>query len=562
MLQKILNMRGDQGEVESLKQLNLYMVIACVRKLAYRVCHPRSMPFFEALNGVDLKGIDFDKAKPNITPDHSEIIIDNECLGVFLENHPPEQYKRLIHAYKSQDTGHFYSKDTFEEFHQLLLCILNKYQAELQRMDSTTGHDETSKDTFKTAATRVCWTGFFLHRLNTGAALRMHLQTIRESLSGLATSSLPRSQENEADIHPIREEVDIFNDGNSIAHHAGVSFNEGNDSSDEELLDSPQDAYQHDNPLSEEKSDDGRYNAPDGDNTDGSDEFEHASEEEDPSDNGHAVAGAVPADPNDNTLDDVLDGESDNGDEDEDEFEEVKSKAGYLATLRWMKLLVSQFNSAYLLIRGLLAPHISLQILKSPRVGADLMPWKELLSDGNFFPTWSPDQHRPGSRIWNNQEIAKFLRNGINSNRRQTIYHANVANNAWGELVKAFQSGSDYQSLFDLVIQKVTWIQDFSKVPGCKLSAKDILQVLKGNVVDILARTSKVTSHLLYILDVCRIFGTLAATHFKGSLHCETALGTLISTPVNGTHPQYSSLLAEMQVSHAVYDLHPVFHFG
>ena len=32
-----------------------------------------------------------------------------------------------------------------------------------------------------------------------------------------------------------------------------------------------------------------------------------------------------------------------------------------------------------------------------------------------------------------------------------------------------------------------------------------------------------------------------------------------MTTPVNETHLQYSSLLVEMQVSHAVYDLHPDF---
>lgn len=82
MLQKILNMRTRQGEVKSLKQLNMYMVIACFRKLGQRTSHARSMPFFKALNDVNLDEIDFDKAKPDITPDDSEIIIDRDCLAV------------------------------------------------------------------------------------------------------------------------------------------------------------------------------------------------------------------------------------------------------------------------------------------------------------------------------------------------------------------------------------------------------------------------------------------------------------------------------------------------
>jgi len=553
MLQKILNMRGVQGPDQSLKQLNLYMVIACFRKLAQRACHTRSMPFFQVLNNVDLKKIDFDKAKPDTTPDGFEITIDKQCLAMFLKFYPgPYEYKCLQYIRASAEKSPIYNKDTFKEFHHLLLYILETYREGLERMKTVTGDDGPSKEIFRKAATRVCWAGLLLHTLNTGAALRIHLQTIRESLCGLAMPSLPKSQKNEADIDPIQGEVDIFpSDDDLIAHEAGVPFNEGNDSAKEEPLDSPQDA-------------DGRDSAPDDGSNDGSDGFKPAnSEEGDSSDVRHAVASADPDDLDDNTLDDVLDEEPGNRDKDEDdEFEEIESEAGYLATLKWIELLVSQFNSAYLLTRGLPTLSVSLQILKSPPVGVDLMPWKELLADRNFFPVWSPDQHRPGSRLWSNQEIAKFLESGVKANRRKTFRHAQNALDAWEEILKTYQSSSDHQPLFDCVVQSVTWIQDWSTVPGCKVFAEDILKVLKRNVVDILAdprRTSEVTRDLRYITDVCTIFARLSATKFSGSLHCEATLGTLISTPVDETYPQYSLLLDQMQVSHAAYDLHPVF---
>lgn len=381
-------------------------------------------------------------------------------------------------------------------------------------MNTTTGDDGPSREMFRKAATRVSWAGYLLHSLlNTGAALRMHLQTLRGSLSGLAASSLPKSRENEPDIDPIRVDI-VPSDDDSIVHEAGVPFNEGNNSFDEEPLKSPQDA-------------DGRDNAPD---------------EEDPSNNGHAVASADSNDPNDNTLDDV------SGDKYEDEFEEIKSEAGYHATLKWMKLLVSQFHSTHLLIRGLPVEYISLQILKSPSVGVDMMPWKELLTDSNFFPTWSP--LGSGSRLWSNQEILQFLENGINANHGRTAGHAQDALNTWDEILKTYRSSSEHQPSFDRVVQGVTWIQDKTSVPGCKACAKDILQVLKKNLVDILAnphQTSEVTRGLRYIADVCMIFAKLSVTKFSGSLHCEAALATLISTPFDGTHPQYSSLLSKMQ---------------
>jgi hypothetical protein len=558
MLQKILNMWRVQGKDQSLKQLNRYMVIACFRTLVDHVRHARSQPFFQALNNVNLKKVDFDQAKPDTTLDDSGINIDHECLAMFLDCHPKRnEYKRLLHIYTSGEKIPIHNKDTFEEFHQLLLFILETYREGLNQMNAATGDDGPSKEEFRKAASRVNWAGFLLHRLNTGAALRMHLQTIGESLSCLATPSLPKSCKNEADA--IQGEVDIFlSDDDLTAHEAGVPFNEGNDSADEEPLNSPQDA-------------DGRDNASDDGNNDGSDGFEHAnSEEGDPSDDGHAVASADPGDLNDNTLDDVLDGEPDNRDEDEDEFEEIKSEAGYLATLKWMKLLVSQFNSASLLVIKLTTDTVSLRILKSPPVGVDMMSWEELFAaDSNFFPTWS---HRPGSRLWRNQDIAKFITSGVNANRRSTSSRAQNALNAWEQILKTYQSSSDYQSsdyqtLFARVVQSVTWIQDQTSVPGCKESAADILKVFERNVVDILAdpcRTSKVTHNLRYIADVCTIFGGLSATNFKGSLHCEAALGTLISTPVRDIYPQYSSLLAEMQVSHAAYDLHLFFlsHFA
>ncbi|KDR80487.1 hypothetical protein GALMADRAFT_136962 [Galerina marginata CBS 339.88] len=102
------------------------------------------------------------------------------------------------------------------------------------------------------------------------------------------------------------------------------------------------------------------------------------------------------------------------------------------------------------------------------------------------------------------------------------------------------------------VVQVISQMQDQTTVPGCRATAHDILCVLRASGVNVAilvnsARTTQVTQHLLYIIDICRIFGRLATTKFSGSLHCEAALGTLISTPINETHPQYSSLLAELQ---------------
>lgn len=557
-------MRIVQGEDKSLKQLLLYVVIASFRKLAHRVHHARSKPFFEVLSGVDLKGIDFDKAKPDTTPTHSEISIDNACLADFLKNHRPDQYeyKRLQRiSFKSAKKKNYpttiYHKGTFEEFHRLLLTVLTAYETQLGRMKAATGNDQTSKDAFKKAAANVVWAGYLLHKLTTGAALRMHLQTIANSLPGLGTSSLHKSREKEARIYPIQDEVKLFrSDDDLIAHQTEVPFNEGNASFDKESHNFPQDEYQHDKLLSSSILV-RRVIAPD---EDAAAESEHASEEEDPSDNGHAIANSARSDnPDNNTPDDVDDGEPDRNDKDEDEFEEITSNDGQLPVLKWIKLLVSQFRSAFLLVWGLKATSISLQILKSPQVGTDLMPWKELL-DSDFFPRRLPN--RPGSRLWSNEDIAKFLDSGVRANRRLTNELAKDADRTWQGILKAHQSRSDHQPLFDRVVEIVSELRDCTTVPGCKVAAEDILAVLKKMAaLPDSAQTKKVSDHLDYILGVCHIFSKLSATKFSGSLHCEAALGTLISTLVNRTHPEYSSLLAEFQVSHAVYDLHPS-HFG
>lgn len=349
----------------------------------------------------------------------------------------------------------------------------------------------------------------------------------------------------------------MLSDDDLIADQVDGPFNEGNDPPDEELHNSHKDEYHHNNLLSE--LDDGSDDASDEDEAD---EGERANEEEDPGDDGHAVVGAKPNDPDNNTLDDDHDEEPDNMDE--DEFEEVESNTGHLTTMKWIKLLVSHFSSAYMLIWSLPINGVSLQILKSPQVGIDLMPWKELLLDSTYFRLWS---HTPGSRLWNNEEIAKFLESGTKSNHRHTFRLAQDSLNTWQGILNTHQSSSDNQPSFDSLVQIVSQMRDETDVPGCKATARDILKILQkkadsGIIVDILAdsaRTAKVTNHLLNIIDLCKIFAKLSTTTFSGSLHCEAALGTLISTPAKETHPQYSSLLAELQVSHAVYDLHPVF---
>ncbi|KDR65339.1 hypothetical protein GALMADRAFT_49554, partial [Galerina marginata CBS 339.88] len=457
MLQKILNTRSAQDIDKSLQRLLLYVVIACFRKLSQRTCHFLKNGPFEEYDYKELKAID---TKPTTATS-------------------------------------FYNKETFRDFHHMLLSILDVYRNALGQMKNATEYDGPSQETFGTAAANIRWAGDLLHRLTTGAALPMHLQTIRKSLSVLGTSNLSKSRGEEAGVHPVQGK-------------AGIPLRDG------DLIKS-----------------------------------------QDSSEDVHAIAGTKAYDL-DNTADNDHDGEPEDEDEDEDCLEEIRSPAGHQAALKWIKLLVSQFSSAHMLIYGLQNIRVSFQILKSPQVGRDFMPWKELLADKNFFP--ARPSMRGGSRLWSNKQITSFLDKGLRSNRRPTLNFAHNAYKTWQGLLATHRSSisqpsSVYQPLFDRMVEIVSQMHDQTTVPGCQEAAQNILRALRasaasGITVDIMvesARTTQVTRNLLHIIEVCRIFNKLAPTKFSGSLHCQVALGTLISTPINEALPQYSSLLAKLQ---------------
>ncbi|KDR74554.1 hypothetical protein GALMADRAFT_141580 [Galerina marginata CBS 339.88] len=158
MLQEILNTRCAQDILRSLEQLLLYMVIACFRKLSQRMCHVQSKLFLQALTDVDLTRINFEKAKAKstITATLDQISIDNGYLAHFLTSRCLGGYEYThLKAKATISNITFYDNDTFEEFHHMLLSILETYQTELERMRNATGNDALSKMTFKKAASNV-----------------------------------------------------------------------------------------------------------------------------------------------------------------------------------------------------------------------------------------------------------------------------------------------------------------------------------------------------------------------------------------------------------------------
>ncbi|KDR65562.1 hypothetical protein GALMADRAFT_217501 [Galerina marginata CBS 339.88] len=315
-------------------------------------------------------------------------------------------------------------------------------------------------------------------------------------------------------------------------------------------------------------------------------EAEHTGNKVDPQSHGHAVAGAKANNLDDNISDDVYGGKSDekneepdgedkDGDKGDNNFKEIQ-----FDTLKWIKLLVSQFSSTYMLLYGFPNIPVSIEILKSPPVGADLMFWTDLLADSNFFPAGPPIQ--AGSHLWNNQQIADFLTKGQQADHCGTVLLALEAYKTWEKLLQTSCSGADKSSskqlnghmpnpaepttnqsntdtprLFDAVVSTVSRLRDTTKVPDCNETAKLILVALNGMTASGITmetyipadpvRQAQVTQHLLYINELCRILSRLVAPKFSGSLHCKAVLGTLISTFINEAHLQYSSLLVKLQ---------------
>ena len=210
---------GPKRDLHSLNnRLLRYVIATCYPKMIRRLGNKNwSQPYIESLKGVTT--FQFDESRLHRDQvSRKEIANDRQFLLTFflptssvLKTDAPKLLEKAKAAKDSEDIQ-FYTKDTCEEFHQLLLEVLISFEKSLENLNTARGNPEVptqGSDDFKKKVDLVILYGYALERLTKGAALKMHLITISHLLNRTHRRSMamPASGEEQTELDEDLEAV-------------------------------------------------------------------------------------------------------------------------------------------------------------------------------------------------------------------------------------------------------------------------------------------------------------------------------------------------------------------
>jgi hypothetical protein len=203
---------------------------------------------------------------------------------------------------------------------------------------------------------------------------------------------------------------------------------------------------------------------------------------------------------------------------------------------KWFRLLLVHFQAAEILTRYVSEPRfqsgtpISIRILSPPQADDKLLPWQELFADEKFLP---PTSVRLGNTETSNAEILNILTEGTWDILK------------WSSAIKAAKEAWANDKLNE-TIELIALLKS-SPLPGWGTTAERLLCILQEPI----EYEPDITDMIHALSDSTWLFTCLSNCKFKGALHCEASLASLISLKnAPNTHPdsQFAGLLAEVKV--------------
>lgn len=218
--------------------------------------------------------------------------------------------------------------------------------------------------------------------------------------------------------------------------------------------------------------------------------------------------------------------------------------------LNWIQVVVNHFDAVDILIKYVTSPYfshsgISLQFLSPPPTGPRLLPWQELFTKPNLFPTITlPDRHQkdqakgkgkamPHANV-NNEEIFQFIKAAL-----KDVAVLDQLEDAWPDNTKATA----------LNLQALTT----SKLPGWAPVAtanltrlKEVVRSTLGTdpVVGLIDQDIRKLRASAYFFE-----GLEDKNSFDGALHCEGCLAAILS-PSGGVDEGLSMQFQVSCISH------------
>ena len=220
------------------KCLMRYIIATCYPKMYHRLTQEHlSAPYLDSLKSVKMEEIEFHESEPRITKSDMKFFL--HFLPLFLDaNHAIQskipnirkQTDLMIasdseagpapHLNKQHKPIHFYTKDTYQEFHTLLLVFLDIFQQSLKYLNDSasaaaTGGAAPSKFSKNVSLFMVAGSG--LQLLTRGAVLGRHLKTIEASLKehrrvntvSVSTDDSESMEEQDEDLKAVQPHAKI-----------------------------------------------------------------------------------------------------------------------------------------------------------------------------------------------------------------------------------------------------------------------------------------------------------------------------------------------------------------
>lgn len=241
--------------------------------------------------------------------------------------------------------------------------------------------------------------------------------------------------------------------------------------------------------------------------------------------------------------------------EDEEELESVlsmdKDKAGTQKTLatsyvHWLRLTVTHFDAIEIVMQYVMSEkftHSSIDVktLVAPLTSKALYPWQKLLKNEQYFPTKDPvDLISPIS----NDDILNFLQDFVPKATRakKLSVAANAASEAWNK------------RQCQLVCERMNDIMDCGDEDVKKMAISVDTQLKswpKSKNDDAITKGIEDLHTKLYCLPPGNhFFSSLENLEFRGALHCEMCLASLVDMATKPGPPDsnYANVLSDLKV--------------
>lgn len=186
ILSRLLTMPGPQhDDEESLNRLLSYVIATCYPKMLRRSKHSVSQRYLSSLKGAT--GIRFSQPPRELSEREIDKSNDQRFLGwvhnLALRNQDfRDEYPKIVHQAKlavENEPFQLYSEATCEEFHHLLINLLQKFQWSLTKLSESTNVPTQGSDVFKGHLEGVYLIGVGLQYLSRTVALPRYLKAFR-----------------------------------------------------------------------------------------------------------------------------------------------------------------------------------------------------------------------------------------------------------------------------------------------------------------------------------------------------------------------------------------------